>query len=101
MSALSALAAPVDTTAAPMSAADMAKRKDITATSQSFESSFLSVMLGQMFEGVDEGEYSGGESSKMFRSMMTDAMGKQIAKGGGIGLAASVQAEMLKMQGLT
>ena len=30
-----------------------------------------------------------------------DAFGKQITKSGGIGVAASVQREMLKMQGLS
>ena len=36
----------------------------------------------------------------MFRSVMMDAFGKQIAKAGGVGVAAAVQREMLKMQGL-
>jgi hypothetical protein len=32
---------------------------------------------------------------------MTDAIGKSMAQKGGLGLAKSVTAEMLKMQGLT
>jgi Rod binding domain-containing protein len=37
----------------------------------------------------------------MFRSLMTEAMGKQMTKAGGIGLADTIQREILKMQGLT
>ena len=36
----------------------------------------------------------------MFRSVMTDTMAQQMTKAGGIGLSATVQREMLKMQGL-
>jgi flagellar protein FlgJ len=102
MSALTALAAPVNATAAPaMTAAEMAKRGQISKTAQDFEASFLSVMLGEMFKGVGEGEFGGGEGAQMFRSFLTDAMSKQMSKAGGVGLAHSVQAEMLKLQGLT
>jgi hypothetical protein len=36
----------------------------------------------------------------MFQSVLMDSFGKQIAKSGGVGIAAAVQREMLKMQGL-
>lgn len=103
MSALSPLAAPVDPTAAPSatSASELLKRGQIKKTAETFEASFLSVMLGEMFQGVGEGEFSGGQGEQMFRSFLTDAMSKSMAKAGGVGLAGSVQAEMLKMQGLT
>jgi len=82
-------------------AAEMAKRKDIDATAQSFESSFLSIMLQQMFEGVDtSAPFGGGDGEKMFRSFMTDAIAAQTTKSGGIGIADAVRTEMLKMQGL-
>jgi len=102
MSAISPLAASVDSTASPpaASAADLLKRGQIKKTAENFEASFLSVMLGEMFKGVGEGEFSGGQGAQMFQSFMTDAMSKQMAKAGGIGLASTVQAEMLKMQGL-
>jgi Rod binding domain-containing protein len=103
MTTLNPLAASVDPTATvlPTSAADLAKRGQIKKTAENFEASFLSVMLGEMFKGVGEGEFSGGQGAQMFQSFMTDAMSKQMAKAGGIGLASTVQAEMLKMQGLS
>ena len=70
-------------------------------TAQAFEASFLSSMLGQMFEGTEVSQpFGGGEGEAAFRSFMTDAMGKSMARHGGIGLAKSVATEMLKLQGL-
>ncbi len=103
MSGISPLSTSVDPTATalPASAAEMFKRGQIKKTAENFEASFLSVMLGEMFKGVGEGEFGGGQGAQMFQSFMTDAMSKQMAKAGGVGLASSVQAEMLKMQGLS
>jgi Rod binding domain-containing protein len=55
-----------------------------------------------MFTGVDaEKPFSGGAGEQAFRSFMTDAIATSMSKAGGVGLAKSVTAEMLKMQGLT
>jgi Rod binding domain-containing protein len=82
---------------------EAAKRAGIAKASKDFESSFLSVMLGQMFEGVNSTEtpFSGGAGEKAFQSFMSDAMAKQMVRRGGVGLAPVVQKEMLKLQGLS
>ena len=73
----------------------------IGKTAKDFEASFVSNMLGQMFQGLDtSAPFGGGQGEEMFRSFLMDAFGKQITKSGGVGIAASVQREMLKMQGL-
>jgi Rod binding domain-containing protein len=85
------------------SAAELAKRGQIHQTAQKFESSFLSVMIGQMFDKPDDNAdpaFSGGPGAQMFQSFLADAIANKIVANGGIGLAASVQREMLKMQGL-
>ncbi len=88
--------------AAPPSAAELAKRGQIRETAEKFEASFLSVMLQPMFEGVDPNDpFGGGAGEQMFRSVMTEAMGKQMVKSGGVGVADVVQREMLKLQGLS
>ena len=88
--------------ATPASAADLAKRGQIAATAQKFEASFLSSMLQEMFDGVEtSAPFGGGPGETMFRSFLTEAMAKQMVKSGGIGVAAQVQREMLKMQGLS
>ena len=88
---------------AQASAAELAKRGQIADVARQFETQFLDVMLQQMFQGVGEGSglFGGGPGEGMFKSFLTDAMAKQISKAGGIGVAASVTREMLKMQGLT
>jgi flagellar protein FlgJ len=88
---------------AQATAAQLAKRGDIAKTAKDFESSFLSVMVGEMFEGVNttESPFSGGQGEQMFKSFMSDAIAKQVSRSGGIGIAATVQKEMLKLQGLT
>jgi len=89
--------------AAPMSAAESAKRAQIHQTAQKFEASFLSVMLNEMFDKDDDGvdkAFTGGSGAKMFQSMLAESMADKMVKSGGVGLAASVQREMLKMQGL-
>jgi peptidoglycan hydrolase FlgJ len=66
---------------------------------QDFESVFISQMLGQMFEGIPtDGPFGGGQGEAMFRSLMLDEYGKQIAAQGGIGIADAVTKELLKHQ---
>jgi len=80
--------------------ADLARSKAKDA-GQKFEAQFLSTMFQHMFQGLEtDGPFGGGAGEEMFRSMMTEAMGKQVARSGGIGLADTVQREILKLQGL-
>ena len=81
---------------------DSVKRAQISKSSKEFEASFLSVMMGQMFQGDSlKGPYNGGAGEDAFKSFMSDAMARQMVRSGGIGLAATVQKEMLKLQGLS
>ncbi|MBI1196604.1 MAG: chemotaxis protein chel [Phenylobacterium sp.] len=88
-------------TATPTSTADLAHSKAKDAA-QKFEGQFLSMMFQQMFAGVKtDGPFGGGFGEEMFRSVLTDAMGKEMTRAGGIGLSDTIQREILKMQGLT
>ncbi len=83
-------------------AATPEQRAKIDKTAKSFESSFLSTMLGQMFEGTEiEAPFGGGQGESAFRSFLMDAMGKSMTDRGGIGISGMVTNEMLKMQGLS
>lgn len=56
-------------------------------------------MLGQMFSGIETDHlFGGGHSEEIYRSMLVDEYGKLISKSKGIGIAESVQKEMLKLQ---
>ena len=64
-----------------------------------FESVFISQFLGSMFSGIKtDGPMGGGQGEEMFRSMMVDKYAQGITAQGGFGLAASIKAQMLKMQ---
>ncbi|MEI7932448.1 MAG: rod-binding protein [Alphaproteobacteria bacterium] len=75
-------------------------REQISKTAKQFESSFISIMLAQMFEGTGESDFSGGQGGQAFQSFLMDAFSKKVSDAGGIGLSSAVQREMLKMQGL-
>ena len=75
-----------------------AMQAKIAATAKDFEAQFVGTMMGNMFDGVDLG---GGQGAEAFKSVLLQAVGKKIASGRGIGLAKSVQVEMLKLQGLS
>jgi Rod binding domain-containing protein len=96
-------AASAPTTGAP-GVSEAAKRAQIHQTAQKFEASFLSVMLSQMFDDKQDDStdpaFTGGSGAKMFQSFLAESIANKMVAKGGIGLAASVQREMLKMQGL-
>ena len=103
MSALSTIATPsIDTVGqTATSTAELLKRGKIRETAQKFEASFLSVMMQSMTAGMKTPEIGGGGAGEdMFKSFLSEEMAKQVSKAGGIGVAASIQKEMLKMQGL-
>ena len=83
-------------------AAEQAKRNQIRQTAEEFEATFIAQMLKPMFDSINtDGPFGGGFGESMYRSMMTEQMGKSVAANGGVGLADTVQREMLKLQGLT
>ena len=81
--------------------AELAQRSRAKEAATAFEAQFLSSMLQQMFSGVEtDGPFGGGFGEEMFRSVMTEAMAKQMTKAGGVGVADTIQRELLKLQGL-
>lgn len=81
---------------APKAAANAAAAKKV---SQQFEGVLISQMLNDMFAGVKtDGMFGGGPGEEMFRSLMIDEYGKQVAAQGGLGLADTVTRELLKRQ---
>ena len=67
---------------------------------QEFEAMTLGAMLGPMFQTLDlsKSPFGGGEAEKTWQPMLVDAIGKQMAKAGGLGLAVPVFNQMLRMQ---
>lgn len=66
---------------------------------EEFESVFIAQMFKPMMESIPtDGPLGGGNTEHMFRSMMIDEIGKDIAKQGGVGLSDSIYREILRMQ---
>ena len=83
------------------SAAELAKRGQVHKTAQNFEASFLTSMLQTMFSQVSTSPpFGGGEGEDMWKSFLAEAMAKDMAKRGGVGVSNAVEREMLKLQGL-
>lgn len=68
-------------------------------TAQDFEAFFIGQTMESMFAGIEtDGPFGGGNAEKMFRSVMFEQYGKDMARNGGIGIADQVYAEILKTQ---
>jgi flagellar protein FlgJ len=67
-------------------------------TAQSFEAVFLGQMTQLMLESVQQGDFDGGAGEEMFRGVLAEKLGGEIAKRGGIGLAPAVLDQILKLQ---
>jgi len=103
MAALSLLAPQVDATPAPaaLSAAQLARRGQIHDTAQKFEASFLTSVLQTMFQSLSSAPpFGGGPGEDMWKGFLAEAMAKDMARRGGVGVAPAVEREMLKLQGL-
>lgn len=69
------------------------------AAAEDFEAFFISKMMETMFDGVStDGMFGGGNAEKMYRSLLLDEYGKEMAKLGGIGVKDSVMRSVLEMQ---
>jgi Rod binding domain-containing protein len=84
----------------PLTAAKTFKNEAaMDKAAKEFEGVFISQFLGAMFSGIKtDGVFGGGQGEEMFRSMMVDKYADGLVNQGGFGLAASIKAQMLKMQ---
>ena len=88
-----AQSAPVQTPRAALTPAGTKK------VAEQFEGVLMSQMFNEMFEGIKtDGMFGGGEGEEMFRSLMVDEYGKQVAKQGGLGLTNAITKQLLSHQ---
>jgi flagellar protein FlgJ len=81
--------------ASPAATSKAAKAK---AAGEDFEAVFLNSMFQQMFSGVGQGPFSGGQGAQVWRSFLTDEYAKSFVKAGGVGIAPQVERELLAHQ---
>ena len=81
--------------AEPKNAMQRAARK----SADEFEAIFISQILKSMSAGVKtDGAFGGGNGEDIFKDVLSEEMGKTIAKNGGIGLSDAVYRELLRAQ---
>lgn len=69
------------------------------SAAENFEAFFLTRMMESMFEGVStDGFFGGGQAEKIYRSLLLDEYGKEMARMGGIGVKDYVMQAILQMQ---
>ncbi len=69
------------------------------AAARDFEAVFIGQMTKLIMESAElEGDFSGGHGEALFRGVLAEQLGRAIARGGGIGMADSVLAEIVKLQ---
>lgn len=89
-------AAPAPTPAKPVSKQDAKNQQ----TAQDFEAVFLGQMTQLMMQSVQQdGDFNGGAGEEMFRGILGEKLGTEMAKRGGIGLAPSVLDQIIQLQG--
>lgn len=66
---------------------------------EEFESFFLTQMFEFMSSGIKpDNTFGGGQAETTWRSFLNDQYGRQMAKGGSLGIADMVYDQILKMQ---
>lgn len=71
----------------------------VREAAEDFEAVFLTTMLSQMFSDVPtDGPFGGGHAEQMYRSLLIEEYGSNIAATGGIGIADAVARELLSLQ---
>lgn len=65
-----------------------------------FEGVFAGQIAKIMMESTEmDGDFTGGAGESMFRGILAEQIGNQIAQGRGLGLATAVEAQIIRMQG--
>jgi len=68
---------------------------------QDFEAQALAAMLQPMFQGLDsKAPFGGGPAEDQWRPMLVDAIAKDLAKSGGLGIGEAVLRELTRLAGL-
>ncbi|MGQ0532334.1 MAG: rod-binding protein [Caulobacteraceae bacterium] len=94
---------PIALPGAPLPMATQQSREgapdELRRAAEEFEAVFLSEMLSPMFEGLDtDGLGGGGMGEEIFRPMLVERYAEAISRAGGVGIADSIVAELMRMQ---
>lgn len=70
------------------------------AVARQFEGVFAGQITKILMETVEQDpQFSGGHGEDMFRGILAEQIGNQIAQGRGLGIASAVEAQIIRLQG--
>lgn len=85
--------------AEPGSRLDDANMEKVREAAQDFEAFFIGQMMEQMMSGMESDPmFGGGQGEEVWRSMLTQEYGKEVAKTGRLGVTDHVMSAMLRAQ---
>lgn len=74
-------------------------RAEAKRLAQDFEGVFAGQVVKIMMETAEvKYEFTGGAGESMFRGILAEQIGNQIASKGGLGIASAVEAQIIRMQ---
>jgi Rod binding domain-containing protein len=97
------MVSPIDTQTPTIAAAGTTVSPKTLASIQKsatdFEAVFATQMLTHMYEGMEVNPtFGGGHGEEMFRTVLLDQYGKQMAQNDSLGIVKQVSAQMLRIQ---
>lgn len=73
--------------------------KVLRRSAEEFEAVFVQTLLQTMDSGLkSDGTFFGGPSEEVYRGLMSEAVSKEVAHAGGLGIADHIYRELLKYQ---
>ena len=90
---------PNTSSAAALNAASAQKQAQVMKSARDFEAVFSTEMLSPMFEGVGvDPTFGGGHGEEMFKTMLLDQYGKQMAANDSLGMVHQIAGTLLNIQ---
>jgi Rod binding domain-containing protein len=84
---------------AALAGAPAASQGQIRRLAQEFEAQAIAAMFQPVFAALPtDGPFGGGQAEAQWRPMLVDAIARDLARAGGLGLAAPVFRELLRAQ---
>lgn len=79
-------------------AAQTGDRDAVRAAAEKFEGQFLSQMLNHMMKDIGGGMFNGGQAEQIWRDIYVQEVGEVISKRGGIGVADTIERQLIQLQ---
>jgi Rod binding domain-containing protein len=84
---------------AALNEAPPAAHGTIRRVAQEFEAQAISAMFQPVFAALPtDGPFGGGQAEAQWRPLLVDAIARDMARAGGLGIGAAVQRELLRAQ---